>query len=97
MLLRALGRRNVCAVAYYSGFLRLWKRIANQGRPLVVYYHEIFDPRDDVRWWGEPSLLAPFFLFREHLFFLYAHEPTTNLIFCGVLGMLSGLKKIETV
>jgi peptidoglycan/xylan/chitin deacetylase (PgdA/CDA1 family) len=55
---------------YYSGFLSLWRKVANGGRPVVIYYHEVFDRGDDVRWWNARSLLSPLAHFRAQIEYL---------------------------
>jgi hypothetical protein len=72
-------RQPICSIIYYSGFLYLWRQFANKGRPLIVYYHEVFDETDNVEWCHEKSLLLPLTLFREQLSYLSQHYKIVSL------------------
>ncbi len=61
-------KRFVKQVIYYSGVWLMWRSSLRNGRPRIVYFHEIFEPRsDDVSWCGTRSLLMPVDLFRKIL------------------------------
>lgn len=65
---------------YYSGVLLMWRSSLRNGRPLIVYFHEIFEPRnDDVSWCGTRSLLMPVDLFRKILSHLSLHYRIVDL------------------
>src|SRR5215471_10738948 len=51
----------------YSGAVGLWERFANRRRPLIVYWHSVHAPQEDLGWCREPSLSLPLELFRRQL------------------------------
>jgi len=57
----------------------LWRLIANRQRPLVIYYHEVFDINDDVAWCQQSSLLMPFDLFTKQIVYLSNHYKIVSL------------------
>ncbi len=77
---RRLDRRLlVCSLLRYSGAISLWERIANRRRPLIVYYHNVHAPDDDIRWCHEPSLSMPVELFRQQVEYLRRHYAVVSL------------------
>ncbi len=59
-----------CSLLRYSGAVSVWERVANRGRPLIVYWHNVHGPDDDVSWCREPSLSLAVDLFREQVEYL---------------------------
>jgi len=59
-----------CSLLRYTGAVSLWELVANQGRPLIVYWHNVHGPDDDLRWCREPSLSLDVELFRQQVEFL---------------------------
>lgn len=52
---------------YYSGLLSVLNFMDRGNGPLIIYYHEIFGPNDNVDWCNETSLLMPVALFAKQI------------------------------
>ncbi|HKC47840.1 MAG TPA: polysaccharide deacetylase family protein [Gemmatimonadales bacterium] len=63
----------------YSGAVSMWQRVANHRRPLIVYWHNVHGPDDDLRWCREPSLSIPVELFRQQIEYLRGHYDIVPL------------------
>ncbi len=63
----------------YSGAVSMWQRVANHRRPLIVYWHNVHGPDDDLRWCREPSLSIPVELFRQQIDYLRRHYTIVSL------------------
>ena len=68
-----------CSLLRYCGAVSLWELVANPGRPLIVYWHNVHGPDDDLRWCREPSLSLAVDLFRQQIEFLLEHYTIVPL------------------
>jgi peptidoglycan/xylan/chitin deacetylase (PgdA/CDA1 family) len=73
------GRLLLCSLLRYSGAVALWERIVNRGRSLIVYYHNVHAPGDDISWCHEPSLSMPVELFRQQVEYLRRNFEVVSL------------------
>jgi peptidoglycan/xylan/chitin deacetylase (PgdA/CDA1 family) len=69
----------LCSFLQFSGAISLWERIANRSLPLIVYYHSVHGPDDDISWCHEPSLSMPVELFQEQIEYLRRHYTVVSL------------------
>jgi peptidoglycan/xylan/chitin deacetylase (PgdA/CDA1 family) len=67
------------SLLHYSGAVALWERLANRRRPLIVYWHSVHGPGDDLAWCREPSLSLSLELFQRQVELLRRHFTVVGL------------------
>lgn len=77
--LKRMIRWLIAWIVYYSGFLKLWPRMYDDGNPIVLVYHRVLDTTNGSGEFSLPGVIVSIDSFRKQIKYLSKNYRTVSL------------------